>query len=66
MKSKPIDSDMIQQKIDIICASINKYRNMLKSANHLSEEVLIDIKVKLEKEERILQKYKDNHSEYFI
>ena len=39
---------------------------MLKSANHLSEEVLIDIKVKLEKEERILQKYKDKHSEYFI
>ena len=57
--------DDIQIRIDIICASINKYEKFLRSSKE-SEEFLISVKEKLVREQKQLQWYKINHSEYFI
>ena len=58
------DVDDIQVQIDIIYKAIDKYNKSLEK--EYPEEVLISIKDKLEKEQRKLNWFKKNHSEYFI
>lgn len=58
--------DKIQQRIDIINAILTKYKHFLQGNTNLDSALISDIKRKIEKEERNLQMFKKNHSEYFI
>lgn len=57
--------DEVEVKIGIIRKSICMYETYL-DTNGFSEEILIEIKTRLEKEKKKLSWYKENYSEYFI
>jgi hypothetical protein len=57
--------DDVEVKIGIIRKSIYMYETYL-DTSEFSEEILIEIKTRLEKEKKKLSWYKENYSEYFI